>query len=706
MTTRLKPLAALLPAMFFLSPVGAQTPISADPRATSTPTLPAVTVYASRFEEKLADALPHTSIVTAADILKSGASNVSEALAKVAGLPLRLNLDGSTNAVIDMRGFGDTAANNVVVLLDGVRLSEHEQAMARTSMIPVEAIHHIEITKTGNSVLYGDGANGGTINIVTRKNVGDLTVISAGVASFGGYQSGLYRSKTLDDSELSLFARQFASDNYRKNSHGSELSAGSNWIKRVDGQTELGVRFFANRERNKLPGALPSVLLGSTPRETQVPGYNWDAAVDSQSLTLFGKKTIQDIELAIDLNHRSRRISDAYQYDAYNVYAGYRYDDWRQSYGNSSSRADVQSASPRIKVHNFLRASNTLTVGYDWIQSNKDGQAFLTFGCSSGSTTSLCGNAGADAGGNIYQIAHQSRGLYIRDVLDLSDADRLVLGARRESYAQRRTIDYGYGPSSFNANGTIQASELQYVRTFKPNIVGYLRLGRNFRVPNADDNSNVIAPAPDYTPVLLRVQTSQDVDLGLNHKTDDISTEVSYFSSRTKNEIGYDPSGCVSYGCNVNYDPTKRQGVNFRQAWAWSKAMTLRTQFQYMSAKFAEGVYVGKDIPGVASWSGQLSLDYRLTAKNQITFTTRWADSRYMSGDFNNNQAKLPAYVVGDLAYAFRLNQWSVVASVLNVTNQTYTDTGIYKPSYTAPYHLSLYPNPGRSFSLVARYAF
>jgi len=89
-------------------------------------------------------------------------------LQKIGGLTVRQNLDGSTNGVIDVRGFGDAADNNVLVLLDGVRLSENEQASARTSLIPLEAIDHIEITRGGSSVLYGDGATGGTINIVTK----------------------------------------------------------------------------------------------------------------------------------------------------------------------------------------------------------------------------------------------------------------------------------------------------------------------------------------------------------------------------------------------------------------------------------------------------------------------------------------------------------------------------------------------------------
>lgn len=702
MYTHRKPLAALLPMLLSIAYAGTQPALATDTSPERSSSLSSITVYASRFEERLVDALPHTSVVTATEIHRSGASNVSEVLSRVAGLPVRLNLDGSTNAVIDMKGYGDTASNNIVVLLDGVRLSEHEQSTARTSMIPVEAIDHIEITKTGNSVLYGDGANGGTINIVTRKNVGNLTVVSGGLASYAGYQSGLYRSQALKNSELSIFARQYASDNYRKNSKGNELSAGTNWIKKIDAQTDIGARFFASRERNKLPGALPSILLDSSPRDTQVPGYNWDAAVDAHSLTLFGKKTIQDVELAIDLNKRSRKNSDSYSYDAYSVYAGYHYDDWRQSYGNSSSQADTRSVSPRIKISNFVVANNSLQLGYDWLKTTKNGRAFLTFGCSSTSSSSLCDNAGADAGGNIYQIVHQAKGLYFRDIFDVTNSDRIAVGYRRENYSQSRSIDYGYGPSTFSSSGSAHASEFEYSKNFQSSLTGYLRFSRNFRVANTDDNSNV-AYAPG--PVPLRVQTSRDVDIGLNYQIGAVSTEASFFRSHVENEIGYDPSGC-GYACNVNYDPTRREGVSFRQKLQLSKEFTLRANLQYIHARFVEGAYSGKTIPGVTAFSGNLSLDHQLTPRDQVMLTTRWAQSRYTSGDFENNQPKVPGYVVQDLSYFFREKNWSLVASIINLANKKYTDTGIYKSSYTQPYHLTLYPNPGRTFSLSGRYVF
>ena len=703
----LKPSAFLLPVLLSFSLVGAQQVVLNNDSASAPNDLPSITVYASRFAEKLTNARPGTSIVTAIEIQQSGASNVSEILTRVAGLPVKLNLDGSTNAVIDLKGYGDTASNNMVVLLDGVRLSELEQSMARTSMIPIEAIDHIEITHTGNSVLYGDGANGGTINIVTLKNVGNLTVISGGLASFGGYQSGLYHSQSLESSELGFFVRQYSNDNYRKNSKGTELSTGANWVKLVDAQTEMGARFFSSRERNKLPGALPSTLLSVSPRDTQVPDYNWDASVDAQSLTLFGKKTIQDVEFAIDLNKRSRKNSDAYSYDAYNVFSGYHYDDWRQSYSNSSSRSDTKSVSPRIKINRFILDNNVLQLGYDWLETDKNGLAFLTFGCSNPASLSSCNDEAGSSGGNTSQIVHRSKGLYFRDTLNFSSTDRLVIGYRSEHYAQSRTADYGYGPSTFSVDGKAHASELEYAKTFDPSLTAYLRLSRNFRIANADDNSNV-AYAPG--PVPLRLQQSQDVDWGLNYQAGPFVTEVRFFRSDVENEIGFDPVGCGSppyaYACNVNFAPTKRQGVSLRQKLAVSKQFNLRANLQHVQAKFIEGAYSGKYVPGVAAFSGNLSFDYQLTPRDQITLTTRWAQSRYMSGDFENSHPQVPGYAVADLSYFIREKNWSVVASIINLTNKQYSDTGIYKSSYTPPYNLTLYPNPGRSLSLSARYVY
>jgi outer membrane receptor protein involved in Fe transport len=230
-----------------------------------------------------------------------------------------------------------------------------------------------------------------------------------------------------------------------------------------------------------------------------VPGYNWNADVDSHSLTLFGKKTIHDVVLAIDVNQRVRKNENSYRYDAHTVYSGYNYDSqWHDSYGNSSSRAESQSISPRIKINNFLIANNALQMGYEWLRTEKSGSGFLTFGCSSG----IC-NIANNTGSSQYQTKHQTHGLYFRDIWDVSDTDRITAGYRRESYSQNYAIDYGGYGSSYDVARTVNASELEYSKKFHVGLTGYLRLSENFRIANVDDNSNT-AQDSRTTPFLCK----------------------------------------------------------------------------------------------------------------------------------------------------------------------------------------------------------
>lgn len=664
-----------------------------------------VTVFASRFEEKPSDTLPQTSYITSQDIVKSGANNVSEVLSKIGGLPTRINLDGSSNAVLDVRGYGETADNNIAVLLDGVRLSEYEQSSARTSMIPLETIDHIEITRTGNSVLYGDGANGGTINIVTKKNLGELTVASAGIASYSGYQSSIYHSNKVGSNDLSLFARQYASNNYRESSEGKEKSLGLNWINHLDSSTNIGMRFFVSKEVNKLPGALPSISLTSSPRNTQVLGYRWDSLVDTNAITLFGTTKIDNIELSLDINQRIKKTSDDYNYNASSVYSGYNHTGWNQSYGVSASRTNNQSINPRIKITDFLTPKNTLIVGYDDARANKTGDGMKT---DSGATAYQ--NSVLDY--NYFDFHYRTKAHYLRDTIELTNNDRLTFGYRKQRYSQEKNI-YLYDNHSYptptnypwSADGNTSANEFQYSKSISSKLTSYIRYSQNFRIANIDDNSNAATDNNGAT-IPLVAQTSKDIDLGTNFKSDTYSAEVIYFQSNIKNEIGYDPNAYYGYGANVNYDSTKRNGASFRQKISLSRNFATRLNLQYTSAKFAEGTYSGNQIPNVAPIAGNLSFDYHLSPNDQITTTTRFSNGRYMSGDFSNIQPKTPGYSVVDFSYYHQEKKWSYVATVSNITDKKYTDTGIYHSTFTSPYNLTVYPNWGRNFSLTGRYLF
>ena len=117
---------------------------------------------------------------------------IQDILAREPGVQVTSLFGGVNGAqtTVDMRGFGATASNNTLILINGRRINDLDLAGVDLSSIPRESIDHIEITR-GNSgaVLYGDGAVGGVINIVL-KNGANLPPSGRVTASVGSFRYG------------------------------------------------------------------------------------------------------------------------------------------------------------------------------------------------------------------------------------------------------------------------------------------------------------------------------------------------------------------------------------------------------------------------------------------------------------------------------------------------------------------------------------
>src|SRR5206468_8332445 len=130
-----------------------------------------------------------TTIITRTDLQRSPGQTVQDVLAREPGIQVSSLFGGVNGArtTVDMRGFGATGALNTLVLINGRRLNDFDIESIDLSVVPVNSIERIEITR-GNSgaVLYGDGAVGGVINIITKVGVG-LPPSARIQGTFGSY---------------------------------------------------------------------------------------------------------------------------------------------------------------------------------------------------------------------------------------------------------------------------------------------------------------------------------------------------------------------------------------------------------------------------------------------------------------------------------------------------------------------------------------
>ena len=109
---------------------------------------------------------------------------VTDALRQAAGVTTR-DFGGLGKAsTISIRG---STAEQVVVLVDGVRLNPSTGGGVDLSGISANQIERIEIVRGGDSAFYGEGAVGGVVNIVTKK-AGAPKSSSVG-ASYGSFNT-------------------------------------------------------------------------------------------------------------------------------------------------------------------------------------------------------------------------------------------------------------------------------------------------------------------------------------------------------------------------------------------------------------------------------------------------------------------------------------------------------------------------------------
>jgi iron complex outermembrane receptor protein len=601
------------------------------------------------------------TVITQDDIRRAGASDVNSAIRKIGGVFGRQGLDSSPDFALDLRGFGTNSAQNMVIMVDGVRLNENELANTVLSTIPIDTVERIEITRGGGSVLYGEGATGGVIQIFTRhaQAGGTHGSVFAEGGQFHEHDVRASLSQAAGDVSADIAVARQGSDNYRRNSGFDQATASLNLQTRFTGG-RAGIHVESARQDSHLPGSLTLAQFDADPRQASTPQDF--GSLDTDRANVFAEYRLGAVDLAADLSHRERNVRSNYlSFGSTNAYDG-RQDQF----------------SPRARwVGDAGGMLNELVGGVDVTRWKRK-------------TTSSFSNADA---------SQSARAVYLRDELrfDAVHEGRIAVGARHETF-DKDYVDPLAGTPVEDRSQAQNAWEAQASYRIHPLVDVYAKAGQSYRVANVDENS--YRSSVD----ILKPQTSHDLELGttLRHAPGDDSRTLTMrvFRHRLHNEIFYDPTLNGGWGANTNLDPTERKGFEIDLDAALAAGWRASAHLQHVIARFTEGPNAGRDMVLVPKNVLTARLAWVPGNGQSADVGAQWVDSQRYGSDFTNAcAARVPSYATFDARYAVKLGAWEVAATGLNLADRHYFSNAFGCQS-------GIYPSDGRQLKLSARYDF
>ncbi len=621
--------------------------------------LSTVNVLGARFASEPALAPIGATVITAADIRRAGATDVNQAIRKVGGVYGRQSLDGSADFALDLRGFGANSGQNIVVMLDGVRLSENDLGGAVLATIPIETIERIEISRGGASVLFGEGATGGVIQITTKRPANNTASGSLRVEG-GRFDLADVRAtlaKSWNGLALDAAVGSLRTDNYRRHNRFEQktFSGGAQF---VHDKGRAGVRLDSARQDAQFAGSMSLAQFETVPRQATTDKDF--GAFDSDRVSAFVEHRAGTLDFAAELSHRIKQVDATYFYD---------FGDGETAYPSYYKSRQTQF-SPRVRhLAEFGGVVNELVGGIDlsrWTRESGFAPVAPT-------------------------ERQKSRAVYLRDEMKWAGAHqaRLAAGVRRErinkddtsSFASLKDVDY------------FTAWELQGSIDPLPALTLFAKAGRSFRVPNADENGYRLLDAP------LKVQTSRDLELGATVGRDALGASARVFRHRLTDEIFYDPTLNDLFGANTNLDPTERQGMELDMHAALSATVRLVLRAQHVKARFTQGPYDGREMVLVPENIASARLSW-VANGHSADVGLQWVDSQRYGSDFTNAcAARMPGYTTLDARYARKLGPWELALAGLNLGDRQHFSQAFQCRG-------AIYPSDGRQVKLSARYDF
>jgi len=617
-------------------------------------------VTSSRVETPSATSSKPVTVIGRQTIEESHASSIVDLLRGQANIVVRDTTGIGAKSQVDLGGFGESAAANNVVLIDGRRVNNPDLSGTDWAQIPLDQIERIEIVHGDSSVLYGSGAVGGVINIITKIPASGGSINMAG-GSFGEFTGAGRIGADAGKTRLEANFSGLSTNGYRDNNFFDRFDGGARAEADLSNSLSVHVSGNHHRDRAGLPGALSRAQVRVNRKQAKNPQ---DFSRTNDSFVDGGFNWLSDFGLEADLD------------------GGFRRRDVHSEFVSFASVSDfVQrnlSLRPKLSFTTGDKIITRIITGADIDQGNGS----FDFGGFTGNT----------------DFDHKRDGYYGKVTIEAADQSWSINGGARNERIRDQFIKKGALSSITNRSTAWDAGAS--VALFD-GLRLRINTSRSIRFPLLDERFSFFSGTVDTK---LHTQTGRHYSVSLRYDRKSAWLELSASRANLGQEIYYNPiGGAGGFGANENYtDKTRHDVIILSAHWKAHDLLQLSGNYTYSKATFRGGLSNGKSIPAVArnragadwkaDWMKSLSSNVHLT----------YVGSSFLISDQANVRTPLPSYLTADAVINYHWQDIEMFARVDNLTNKKYSNYGVFS-SFSGD---AFYPAPSTTFRAGASYKF
>jgi len=620
------------------------------------------------FETEMRKTASNPSVVTSKEIKERNYQTVDQILNDIPSINI---VKQGKDSIIDLRGQGDKAKQNVQILVDGVQMNSLDTSMTATPIntIAVDNIERIEVLPGGGSVLYGSGTSGGVVNIITKRGTGRTATVGFDHGEYGSNKTNVSVGESFGNFDVNLTYTKNDREGYRDYDKSDSDYFQGDIRYRISDTQNIGFKYSKYKADETYPEMLTRAQVEDDREQSGlVSGEHSKTKTDKDEYVLtYNNKLTENLDLNLVLFSQETEMKIKSR--SYQGAMGPMKLWMTQDALFRDKKKGVKS-----KLRYAYGEGSSVIFGLEYIDNDAKRKSLMNMPPMMNNVLTVNDLTKETISGFVMNN-------YVWGNFEFAQGVRY----ERADYKVKRTSSTGPGIDTTTDEDNF-AYEVSANYLYSDTGKTYIRYERGFTSPPPALLTN--KNAAGYYLNDLKSEKYDNFEIGVSDYIGFTSLNASVFYTITKDEITSETSGSMGSASmtidNYNLGKTERVGFELK-AEQYIDKLTLSQSYAYINAKIKDGEVKGVDVSGnrvanVPRNKFNIGANYAFTNKFNVGGEVVYIDDVYLNN--KNLGGKKNSHVVTNIRANYNFDfGLSLHAGVNNVFDKKYYEDVDYTES-------------------------